>query len=298
MIFLFATSSQRTKLLENIKTDRTRTVENKDHWDLIETYNNREILLTHRYRCLTKIFGVVVLIFNLFEISNELRLPLKVHLAVFPVNGFSVNWALNLFHQSMVSIFAFILYNAYFPLIMVIINHASFKIEALIVNIKKYHETLEFGPIDVDSWRLVLNRQIMNGMKNYVKESSVFLEYRNEVQTLIKNCIGAEFFILTLWICLNVFVISKSGVQYSIAYVVIAIAFPQLLFYCYVGAKFKVLVDKVGDDLYDLPWYKFSPDQRRHFLLILKMSHNIGDLHGMFFTLSMESFYKVHVINL
>lgn len=64
-----------------------------------------------------------------------------------------------------------------------------------------------------------------------------------------------------------------------------------LLCYFVTAAKINAMV--IGDEIFDLDWYKLPRDQQLFVLLILQRAQKPSDVRGLgFFTCSLETFLK------
>lgn len=77
------------------------------------------------------------------------------------------------------------------------------------------------------------------------------------------------------------------------AYVLTLLPLLQLFFYCWIGSRVIVGIEKLSAAVYDFEWYTMPIRQQKDLLMILMRFQAAKGFNGVFHEVNMETFQKV-----
>lgn len=224
----------------------------------------------------------------LFIKFNQKQLLINFHIIFLPFDEISFNWLLNYLYQMVFDISAAIYLLAYISAVLLSMNHACWKLDNLILFVKRLQLSANALRNGTLNGRLV-NRQI----EDIVKESYQFMHWREKVQDFLELIFLIEFSCLSFIMCTISFALfGNPGTSFLIYMAMIAVL-SQLFTYCWMGTRVNDRIEQLAAEIYDVKWYLMSTSQQKDILLILIMAENMKGFNGIFNEVNMETFKKV-----
>lgn len=180
-------------------------------------------------------------------------------------------------------VFACMFFFCYMTLAMVLTNHTCWKMDALALNIEMLR-----NDTDGDN----LTSRIDTRLVSIINESIDLFDWLDEVQMLLRIQFLVEFSLLSTILCVTLYTLMIDPFGSYAAYTMILIPPFQLFFYCWMGSRVIVGIEKLST-VYDVEWYTMSVRQQKDLLMILMRFQSAKGFNGVFHEVNMETFQKV-----
>lgn len=243
------------------------------------------------------LFSFILAFFSVFYLKlNDFQLPMNFIIPFLSFEEiFSLNWYLNYFFQCLGVIYLAIFYFPFIVLILILINHACWGIDVLILLVKNLGEKIDYK-IPADS--LLRKDIIAKEVKAIVEMTVQAQEWRNKVQSLLAIIFLVDFSVLSFMFCLCIYNISSSVFESFVIPAILNIILNQLYVYCWMGSRVISRIDNLTIAIYDINWHLLDAKQRKDILKILPMAQNMQGFNGIFHSVSLDTFQKVLLIDL
>jgi 7tm Odorant receptor len=293
---IFALNKQAKRLVTKIIRDRRYLQTNKRFWRLIETYSKFEGKLI-RFMSFFMIFNGLFFSFIVpLTGFNKTRLPLDFFIPFLLVEGNWVNWGVNYVYQLILIVCLICLVNAHIGITILVISHACFKIETVLISIKRFGDSFEENTKNIKYWRIWNHSIIDNRMKRVVDETNDIMQYTKMAQKFIAmpNC--ADTLIICFTICTSAYAARHNWFASALCVAIILTSMVQLAIYNFAG---QIMLDKLNAlvfSVYNTPWYNLNYRKQKDICFILLATQNMRGLKGIFNNLCNATFYQVSLL--
>ena len=259
-----------------------------EQWRLSLTYSKQEFLGS----IVTIYFSTTSILFtmfgNLFYQFNLYRLPYTFYIIWLPINGTLLNWYLNYLHQATVLGFGASLFLMYFILTLLFMNHCCWGLDILILLVEDLGTVME-SKVKIASSK----KSIEKRFREIINMSHTVIQWRNDVQSLMKYSFLVEFSLMSGILCLCIYNVVSSPFESLFAPMTLSISISQLYIYCWMGNRVLVRIEKFISSLYAIKWYLIDVHQQKDLQMIMMMAQKMKGFNGIFKDVSMKTFQKV-----
>lgn len=252
------------------------------------SYCKKEFLVTTVYLATAFITMVCFLSSNLFYKFNENRLPLRMEFELLPFAGSFVNWLLNYLYQIYVSVFPSSFFYLYFSMTLIIMHHSCWGAEITLLLVQQLGKVLE-DEDDREAAKILRQVLVAKKLKKIIVMTYRMIDYRDRVQSLMQLSFITDFTMSSFLICMCLFTI-KTGIFTAVLFPTVL---TQLFIYCWIGDRVIGQYEILAESLYGLRWYLMDTKQQKDLQLILLRVQAMKGFHGIFKTVSLETFQKV-----
>jgi 7tm Odorant receptor len=263
---------------------------------LIETYTNTEWKVLTFFLAST-VAMIFLLIFSVlvFDLNKTKLIFIDFCLTISECQTFSGVWFMNFFYQFITVVLGMFIFFGYFGTVFMLISHACFKVDSVIVTVKQLRKFCEHKKMNVKYWRIYNQYFIKKYTRKALMESLDTRNFIEMAQSYIAATVLADTLILCIMVCMTLFAITKSDTNLLVCTIGLMLSSSQLYIYNFSGQRLQNKLDELVDAVYDLPWYNMHFMVQRDILFILMSLQKFRGLHGIFFFLSHETFYKVRI---
>lgn len=218
-----------------------------------------------------------------FEV-NAIRLPYNFYIVFLPFDKVSTNWLLNYLQQAVFEFVSTPVLFTYFPLTLLLMNHTCWGFDNLILLAESVSDEMKSAE-GADS--------VNEGLEAIIKKSYTVINWRNEVQDLLKFNFFMEFSSLSFILCLLLFTLTVDPSATFLVYFFTPPIVVQLFAYCLMGKLVDDRIVEYANVIYDIPWYEMNSRQQKDIKFILAMAQSIKGFNGIFNDVGMKAFLKV-----
>lgn len=227
---------------------------------------------------------------NAFIVPNEYHLPLNFYIIFLPFEEpYGFKWLLNYLYQVMSSYNGVAAYITYFPMIMILMNHACWKVDSTLLSVESFKKLSD----EEDSARH--SEYFRECMSEVIERCMEVIAWQQKIQGILQLNFLLEFTVDSVFFCLSFYTMKANVFESFYISTQLPVILTQIFVYCWTGSKYKSRVEKLSEALYGLKWNDFSPKQRRDLQLTLMMTQNIKGFNGIFNSVDLATFQKVEV---
>src|SRR5690349_9615460 len=185
-----------TNKMENLTgriiKDREALKNSKMLWNLTLGYCKQEYVAFTIYTiCLATTFFTLMVFGAIFQRTN---LPYGFYIVFLPFDNLLLKWLINyIFHLTLGTFSSGILWS-YYQLTLLLMNQSCWHFDVLIAEIEEFNLNLKLNPKDF---------KVSRALKAIVETSCKAMEWRNEVQQLLKFNFLVEFVVVALVLCMS-----------------------------------------------------------------------------------------------
>lgn len=232
------------------------------------------------------LFIIFISTVAVFFFPNDFHLPIKFYIFFLPFEGFSLNWAINYFYQTIQTYLALTLFLGYLIITLLFMRQTCWKIDVASLTIKKLQRELEAtAGKDVQTIKQLLG-EVVEAVDNV-------LTWHDDIQDIMSFNFLAEFTLMSSVFCLCVFTLTMSPASSIYALVLTLAGLSQLFVYCLFGTQVEIGYERLAAEVYDLNWYDLKPAQRKDLLKILCITQAKTGFHGFFQPVNLPTFEAV-----
>jgi 7tm Odorant receptor len=281
-------SNTAVQLFKKISIDRQYIKQRRQFWYLIEKYTKVEwMALKLLYASIISQIFILNFCVLTFDVNETKFLFIDFCVTFTDCEKLSLVWFINFFYQQVMALVAMFMFFAHFGTVFMLLSHACFKVDTVIVTVKKLGRLCEHSKMNLKYWRIYNHELIERRIRKILAESCDARHFIGMAQTYIATTILAETVILCLIVCMSLFSITKSHANLPICYVSISCSILQLFVYNFIGQRLQSKLEELIEAVYNLHWYNMHPK------VILMSLQRFRGFHGIFFYLSHETFYQV-----
>lgn len=250
-------------------------------------YNKTECHLELLFNVASSFMFVIVTCANAFVKTNNYRLPINYYITFLPFTGLSFNWYLNYLFQAVTMFFAALVFFGFYSTMLIVLDHSCWAIDVVKLHISKL-DKLVVEPSQQPQRKIVAKH-----LKNIHELHLNALKWNDDVQQLIQFTFLIEFAVLSVLICLCIYSLADNPFDSAYILTLLLVLLIQHFTYCWMGNRVLMRIDELTAAVYNVKWYSFDVEHMKVIKMLLRASQNMRGFHGIFRTLSMETFQQV-----
>lgn len=273
--------------------DRKSIRDDDEQRKLAVKYCQIEFLSLITWLVLENVLVTITIVAQLFVAVNDLRLPFYAYIFVLPIDPaldeFSFNWLLNYLFQTGLFYCSGAFVASFSPFVILVMNHACWLIEATILDVEKFGQTIAGESDDPILKKTAIKAELIG----IVERVCSIQEKVNKVQKLLRFIFFVDFTVMGLFIGLCVFTLSESATGSIVVLFGFSFVFSQLFVFCWLGSRITSQIEKLFVALYDTNWYIIDMKQQQDLKLSIAMTQNMRGFNGIFKEVSLETLLEV-----
>lgn len=212
---------------------------------------------------------------------NSYQLPFDCYLILLPPDGFLFAWELNYLIMSFASALSTLVAVFYGSVPFLLMNHTCWLIDMASITANHINDNLQASICDAEKVR-----RTNENLKKLAARCEKFVEWQNEVQTLLFWYFNLEFQSQSLILCLSIYVLSSTFSGTILMLFLFSIS--QLFVLCWMGAR---VTDRIHQLSFEASknWYLMQPSQRKTLQMILHWTQNMKTFSGLFNEVNLET---------
>ncbi|CRK95067.1 CLUMA_CG008545, isoform A [Clunio marinus] len=172
------------KLVQKLLFDRESTLNDKKLWQLSQNYSKFECFVIFCFDGMLILSGILLMFVTTFVRVNEYRLPLNAYLIFLPIEGMSLNWAINYVFQLTTIGAAMIVFGSHTCVTLTIINQICFWIDVVIVEVERLAELLNNPDFNYE----LQKTSTSDCIKNIIDSSNACSIWHREISEALTAC--------------------------------------------------------------------------------------------------------------
>lgn len=269
---------------------RNSMIKDSNVWQLtIEYFKTESLFISFLNIGALHVIGFLVISVFIWPL-NAYRLPGNFYIVVLPFEGFSISWLLNYVHQTINAVVIITFYVTYTLMTMLLVNHACWKVDALILKVEELDESLGDKTDEMNKSLMTINMKL----RKIVETSCNVNDWIKESQTILQFHFFVEFSLLSLVLGLTLCVISLNTSSSFEVYVIAIVPVFQLFLVCWLGNRLMIRSEKLSAALYDTKWYNLNISQQKDLQMVLTVTQSMKGFNVLFNEISIESFQQVN----
>lgn len=222
---------------------------------------------------------------SLFSTSH---LPYDCYIIFLPPDKFWLAWMFNYIFLTVTELFVTIFFTCYVSMPLLLMNQSCWLLDMIVMTADKMNNDLQLdGGMDV----AVTSKSLFE----VVARCEKFVEWKNEVQALLKWNFNLEFQVQSTILCFSIYVLSFVSTGVQLVAVVIFLSLTQLHSYCWMGSRVNTRIDRLSFEV-SKNFYLMTPSQRKTLLSIVHWTQGMKGFRGFFNDVNLETFKKVKTL--